>query len=93
MGKVTPRQPARKRQTRQEADAAASNARAILEHDENLTAEQRQVCLWRFDQLVLHGYPALSAAWLAAERTVDLETARQLAIRGCPPELATKILT
>jgi hypothetical protein len=60
--------------------------------DLELDDEELLVTHWRFDQLVVHGYPEPDALALALNRTVDLHAARRLSRLGCPPELATRIL-
>jgi len=69
-------------------------ARLALELDERLTAEELQVRLWRFDQLVAHGYAAGAAERIASDTRIDLEHARRLVSElDCPPRLAVRILT
>jgi hypothetical protein len=75
-------------------DAGAYTIRDILENDENVTAEERQVRLWRFDQLVRHGYSDVEASSIASDPRIDLEHARRLVSElGCPPALAVRIVT
>jgi hypothetical protein len=47
---------------------------------------------WRAEELVRAGYGARAAERLAARHDVDLHLAVGLIERGCPPELALKIL-
>jgi hypothetical protein len=47
---------------------------------------------WRAEQLELAGYGAQAAAELAMRQDVDLHVAVGLLVRGCPAELALKIL-
>jgi hypothetical protein len=47
---------------------------------------------WRREQLVQSGFPARLAARLAGDARVDLHALIDLAERGCPPELAVRIL-
>ena len=47
---------------------------------------------WRAEQLELAGYGAAAAAELAARADVDLHVAIAMLRRGCPAELALKIL-
>jgi hypothetical protein len=47
---------------------------------------------WRAQELERAGYDPLSAAELAASHEVDLHQAVELIRRGCPPELAARIL-
>jgi hypothetical protein len=58
-----------------------------------LAREEYHVNRWRIDQLLRHGYPAAQALILALDADVDLELARRLARRGCPPALALRILS
>jgi hypothetical protein len=51
-----------------------------------------RVMVWRHEQLALAGYSARDAAALAKRSYVDLHAAVELVGRGCPPELATRIL-
>jgi hypothetical protein len=54
-------------------------------------AEER-VAAWRRQQLVAGGFPPALAARLAGERGWDLHALIELVERGCPPELAMRIL-
>lgn len=54
--------------------------------------EQQQIELWRSEELERAGYSTRAAGRLAARQDVDLHLAVQLLKRGCPPELALKIL-
>ena len=54
--------------------------------------EQERVEAWRAQELERAGYPAAAAAQLAARPDVDVHEAIDLLERGCPPELAVKIL-
>jgi hypothetical protein len=47
---------------------------------------------WRQDELERAGFPPRDAATLAARTDVDLHCAVQLLERGCPQDLALKIL-
>jgi hypothetical protein len=47
---------------------------------------------WRADELERAGYEPRSAGRLAVRHDVDLHTATTLLERGCPPDLALKIL-
>ena len=47
---------------------------------------------WRAEQLELAGYGAQDAAELALRHDVDLHFAVELVARGCPSDLALKIL-
>jgi hypothetical protein len=54
--------------------------------------ERADVLEWRRSQLTRCGYPAADAATLAAATSVDLHAAADLVARGCPPQLAVRIL-
>ena len=47
---------------------------------------------WRAEALERAGYPAQAAADVAARQDIDLHMAVDLLGRGCPPELALRIL-
>jgi hypothetical protein len=47
---------------------------------------------WRAEQLEMAGYGAREAAELAMRHDVDLHGAINLVTRGCPADLALKIL-
>lgn len=47
---------------------------------------------WRLCRLLESGFPHELAQRLASTRTVDLHALLQLVDRGCPPELAARIL-
>jgi hypothetical protein len=50
------------------------------------------VARWRRQQLVGSGFPPLVAARLAKDPRYDLHALIELVQRGCPPELAVRIL-
>jgi hypothetical protein len=52
----------------------------------------RDVVRWRRDQLVDSGYPPSRAARVAKDGRYDLHALIELVERGCPPELAARIL-
>jgi hypothetical protein len=54
--------------------------------------EAAEVLAWRFDSLCRSGYDLDAAAVLAANVEVDLHEAVDIVTRGCPPELAARIL-
>jgi ABC-type phosphate/phosphonate transport system substrate-binding protein len=54
--------------------------------------ETELVEAWRAEQLETAGYGAQAAAELATRHYVDLHIAVGLVARGCPHELALKIL-
>jgi hypothetical protein len=47
---------------------------------------------WRRDQLCRSGFPHDLAARLASDPEYDLHVLIELVERGCPPELAVRIL-
>jgi len=47
---------------------------------------------WRAEELERAGYEPRAAGRLAVRHDVDLHTAVELLQRGCPPDLALKIL-
>jgi hypothetical protein len=54
--------------------------------------EANEVVAWRRDQLVGAGFPRPLAARLARDGRHDLHALIELVERGCPPELAVRIL-
>jgi hypothetical protein len=54
--------------------------------------EAAEVLAWRFDALCRCGFDLDAAAVLAANVEVDLHRAIELVVRGCPPQLAARIL-
>lgn len=59
------------------------------------TAQQRsghEVTAWRRDQLVHAGFPRPVASRVAHDPRFDLHALIELSERGCPPELAIRIL-
>ena len=54
--------------------------------------EAAEVLAWRFDALCRSGFDLDAAAVLAANVEIDLHQAVELVGRGCPPELAARIL-
>ena len=48
---------------------------------------------WRCDQLVRNGFPLAVASRVARDPRFDLHALIELAERGCPPELAVRILS
>jgi hypothetical protein len=57
-----------------------------------MTPAETQIVAWRREQLARNGYGAYEASLLALHIEVDLHEAIDLAGRGCPPELALRIL-
>jgi hypothetical protein len=47
---------------------------------------------WRFERLCAAGLPPDLATSVSADRAYDLHALLELVDRGCPPELATRIL-
>ncbi len=54
--------------------------------------EEQRIESWRSQVLERAGYDPPAAAELARRHDVDLHRAVELLKRGCPPELALKIL-
>lgn len=54
--------------------------------------EIERVELWRRQELERAGYSIDAAEQLAARHDVDLHAAVDMVRRGCPPELAVRIL-
>ena len=59
---------------------------------EIIETELDRVERWRTAELMRVGFPGDDAAALAARLDVDLHEAIELVQRGCPPELAVRIL-
>ena len=60
------------------------------------TAAEREgadVITWRYRQLADAGFEASLAAVLSADRRWDLHALLELVERGCPPQLAARILS
>lgn len=51
-----------------------------------------EVVRWRRQQLVNSGFPPAAAARLAEDARFDLHALIELVERGCPPQLAVRIL-
>ena len=51
-----------------------------------------EVVAWRWSQLVRSGFPDTLAASVAGDDHYDLHRLIELVERGCPPELALRIL-
>jgi hypothetical protein len=60
--------------------------------DEIVESETARVERWRTEELVRAGYDPAAAAELAQRTDVDLHHAIGLLVRGCPAELALRIL-
>lgn len=52
----------------------------------------RQLVAWRRDQLLHDGFPRGLATCVALDERFDLHALLELVGRGCPPELAVRIL-
>jgi hypothetical protein len=59
---------------------------------EIVETELDRVERWRTAELMRVGFPGDDAVALAARMDVDLHEAIELVQRGCPPELAVRIL-
>jgi hypothetical protein len=57
-----------------------------------IETELDRVERWRTAELMRVGFPGDDAVALAAKTDVDLHEAIELVRRGCPPELAVRIL-
>jgi hypothetical protein len=57
-----------------------------------IETEAERVERWRADELMRAGFEVEAALQLAAEPGVDLHAAIELIERGCPPDLAFRIL-
>ena len=60
--------------------------------DADTSAADRELELWRYDQLVHAGYPPLAASALAVRFKVDLHEATALLAAGCTVPVALRIL-
>ena len=54
--------------------------------------ELERIDAWRAQALERAGYPPAAAAELAARHDIDIREATALLERGCPPEVAVRIL-
>lgn len=61
-------------------------------HVQDLTSQLEPVVRWRFEQLRGAGFDEFLALRLAEDERWDLHGLLELRARGCPPELATRIL-
>ena len=59
-------------------------------HSFELSAEDRRVATWRFDQFRLLGFGD-EDAWLLVDSGADLQLTRSLVGAGCPLHLALRI--
>jgi hypothetical protein len=60
--------------------------------DLSIETEADRVTCWRATELIRAGYDAHAAVELAENPQIDLHIALELVGRGCPPELASRIL-
>jgi hypothetical protein len=60
---------------------------------EIVETETERVERWRTSELMRVGFPGDDAVALAARLDVDLHEAIELVRRGCPPQLAIRILS
>jgi hypothetical protein len=58
-----------------------------------IETESERVERWRTAELMRVGFPGDDAVALAARLDVDLHEAIELVRRGCPPQLAIRILS
>lgn len=54
--------------------------------------QELELVTWRRDQLVHDGFPFRLATRVARDERFDLHALLELVGRGCPPELAVRIL-
>jgi hypothetical protein len=59
---------------------------------ERRIAEAEVIIRWRRDQLVAAGFPSLLSETVAADSRFDVHALIELSERGCPAELAVRIL-
>ena len=64
----------------------AANTNVITE------SELDRIVRWRSEELERAGYSPDGAAALAARLEIDLHDATELVKRGCPPDIALRIL-
>ena len=57
-----------------------------------IETEAERVERWRTEALLRVGFDFETATVMAADLTVDLHAAADLISRGCPPDLAARIL-
>lgn len=63
-----------------------------IPHEPRMTGgAPAEVVEWRRSRLAEHGFPP-GLAWRLARQPVDLHALLELVDRGCPPELAARIL-
>jgi hypothetical protein len=59
---------------------------------ETASAQPVAVVTWRTERLIAAGLPAVRARSIAADCGYDLHALLSLIDRGCPPELAVRII-
>ena len=69
-----------------------SQTMTVAEFETLSEQEAADVLEWRFSQLTRSGFAARDAIRLATRLDVDLHRAADLLVRGCPPDLALRIL-
>lgn len=57
-----------------------------------IETETERVERWRLEELLRVGFDLESATLLASELEIDLHGATDMVERGCPPDLAARIL-
>jgi hypothetical protein len=67
---------------------AAADANPVMTHRRTVDP----VAEWRRRRLLAAGFTSDLAVSLAAQRSIDLHAMLELVDRGCPPELAVRIL-
>ncbi len=72
--------------------AESLDTMAAIETQIEQESEQARIERWRAEELERAGFPTDVAAELAAEHYVDLHRALDLIARGCPHDLAARIL-
>lgn len=80
------------RENRTQRYKSEGNAMPAVELELQLDAEAELVLSWRMGELERAGYAAAEARQLAELGHVDLHQATSLLRRGCPSELALRIL-
>ena len=67
---------------------------SALEHvdEQRSDSEQERVIRWRVERLVAAGYDGETALLIAIDLTIDLHTAVNLVLAGCPADTALRIL-
>ena len=54
--------------------------------------EVQEIARWRRERLAETGFPLPLARWIALDEQYDVHALIELVERGCPPELAVRIL-